>query len=121
MNCEPCTEHPLVAQTKIVTPEEIIETLSQHFNIKKDKIVGKPRYRHIVEARMIAAYILRKDRYLGLSLKQIGDLLGNRDHSTIMHSLHQIDNLISVMPEMKDKVRGAFMKVYGNLNYFRND
>ena len=70
---------------------------------------------------MIAAYILRKDRYLGLSLKQIGDLLGNRDHSTIMHSLHQIDNLISVMPEMKDKVRGAFMKVYGNLNYFRND
>ena len=121
IQCSPCVDHPLKSQTKRLTPDEILDIISEHFNIQRVKLCGKPRYRYIVEARMIAAYLLRSDRYLNLSLKQIGRLLGNRDHSTIMYSIYQIQNLIEVIPEMKVKVREVFMKVYGNLNYYKND
>jgi len=121
IQCSPCVDHPLKSQTKRLTPDEILDIISEHFNIQRVKLCGKPRYRYIVEARMIAAYLLRSDRYLNLSLKQIGRLLGNRDHSTIMYSIYQIQNLMEVIPEMKVKVREVFMKVYGNLNYYKND
>lgn len=121
IECSPCVDHPLKTQTKRLTPDEILDIISEHFNIQRVKLCGKPRYRYIVEARMIAAYLLRSDRYLNLSLKQIGRLLGNRDHSTIMYSIYQIQNLMEVIPEMKVKVREVFMKVYGNLNYYKND
>ncbi len=119
--CSPCIDHPLTTQTKRLTPDEIIDIVCEHFNLQRVKVCGKPRYRYIVETRMIIAYLLRADKYLNLSLNQIGGLLGGRDHSTVMHSVKQIDNLMSVIPEMREKVRGVFMKVYGNLNYYRND
>lgn len=121
LECNPCLEHPLTTQTKRLTPDEVIDIVCEHFNLQRAKVCGKPRYRYIVEARMIAAYLLRSDRHLNLSLSQIGDLLGGRDHSTVMHSVKQIDNLMSVIPEMEQRVREVFIKVYGNLNYFKND
>lgn len=119
--CMLCTEHPLTTQTKRLNPDEIIDIICEHFNIQRIKLCGKPRYRYIVEARMIAIYLLRSDRYLSLSLSQIGKLFSNRDHTTVIHSVNQINNLMQVIPEMEQKVREAFIKVYGNLNYFKND
>lgn len=121
IKCNPCIDHPLKTQTKRLTPDEIIDIVCEHFKLQRVKVCGKPRYRYIVETRMIIAYLLRSDRHLNLSLSQIGDLLGGRDHSTVMHSVKQIDNLMSVIPEMKERVREVFIKVYGNLNYYKND
>jgi chromosomal replication initiator protein len=117
--CAPCTEHPLKSQTRILTPQEIIEIVSKEYDLPVNVVCGKTRYRNIVEARMVTAYLLRCDRYLSLSLKQIGKLLGNRDHTTIMHAVHLIQDLMDVEPTMVDKVRKIFIKVYGNLNYYK--
>lgn len=121
IKCIPCADHPLKTQVKRLTPDEIIDIICEHFDLQRSKVCGKPRYRYIVETRMIIAYLLRADRYLNLSLNQIGTLLGGRDHSTVMYSIKQIGILMSVIPEMREKVRQVFIKVYGNLNYYTND
>ena len=117
--CIPCAEHPLKSQTKILTPQEIIEIVSEEYELPVSVVCSKSRYRNIVEARMVTAYLLRSDRYLSLSLKQIGRLLGNRDHTTVMHAIQLIENLMDVEPVLVDKVRKTFIKVYGNLNYYK--
>jgi chromosomal replication initiator protein len=119
MYCNVCAQHPLSSQTKILSSQEIIEAISKEYDLPVGVIAGKTRYREVVEARMVTAYLLRSDRYLSLSLKQIGRILGNRDHTTIMHSIRHIQDLMDVEPVLADKVRAIFIKVYGNLNYYK--
>ena len=58
-------------------------------NIEKKFLVGVGRQQDIVKVRDITVYILRK--YGGLSFPAIGKLLGNRDHTTIIHAFRKIE------------------------------
>lgn len=116
--CNLCTQHPLDNPTKRLNSNQILDAVCKFYAISPSLICGKLRYKSIVEARMVAAYLLRKDTYLNLSLKHIGMILGNKDHTTIMHAIKQIDNFIDVEPEFKKKVRDIFLEAYGTTIYF---
>lgn len=64
--------------------EYIISTFAEHFGIQKDFLIGSSRKEDVVRIRGIIIYILRK--YGELSFPVIARLLGNRDHTTIIHS-----------------------------------
>ena len=55
-------------------------------------ITGKSRAKQIAEARHVAMYLLREDAEL--ALKQIGLLLGHRDHSTVIHGVQKISTYV---------------------------
>ncbi|MYE07936.1 MAG: chromosomal replication initiator protein DnaA, partial [Oligoflexia bacterium] len=60
-----------------------------YFHIKASELRSSSRAKHIVYARNIAIHLARKD--LNLSLKELGQLFGKRNHSTILHSLKVIE------------------------------
>jgi len=70
------------------TPEAIIEGVARYFNLPTAALQGPTRAKPIAEARHIAMYLLREDAQL--PLKQIGRLLGNRDHSTVIHGCRKV-------------------------------
>ena len=73
-----------------LTPEKIINTVCDFFKVTKEDIVGKKRNREIVEPRQMCVYLI--DEMLNIPLQAVGDLLGGRDHTTIMHARDKISN-----------------------------
>ncbi len=69
-------------------PQSILDACSSYFNVPIQAITGKSRAKQIAEARHVAMYLLREDAEL--ALKQIGLLLGHRDHSTVIHGVQKI-------------------------------
>ena len=67
---------------------KIIETVAKYFNITPAELTGKKRTHEIAEARMIAAYIMTER--LDLPLINIGEMLGGRDHTTVIYSRDKI-------------------------------
>ena len=74
-------------------PDEVIKNICAFYNIKETLIKGPKRDSFLVKARQIAMYILKND--LSLSYVEIGNILGGRDHTTIMHGVGKIEKLMS--------------------------
>jgi len=74
-------------------PDEVIRNICAFYDIKETLIKGPKRDASLVKARQIAMYILKQD--LSLSFTEIGNILGGRDHTTIMHGVGKIEGLLS--------------------------
>lgn len=72
--------------------EPIINAVSDVMGITLEQIKSKSRLRVYVTARFLICHYLRK--YTKMSLKDIGRVIGNRDHSTVLYQLEQYDNLM---------------------------
>jgi chromosomal replication initiator protein len=69
--------------------EAVLSVVSRHFKIGVEDIRGQSRKAPIVEARHVAVYLLRETTHD--SWKHIGTLLGNRDHTSMMHGYHRVN------------------------------
>ncbi len=76
------------AHKKIASVKEVIQTIANFYNIEEKNIFEKSRRKDVVKPRQLIMYILRKD--FGISYPTIGDKLGGRDHTTIIHSCDKI-------------------------------
>lgn len=81
----------------------IISAVCGYYKVEYYDLTTKSRKRKFVEPRMIIIWLLRK--YTNLSLKTIGAMFGNRDHSTMIHSAEAIKNLIDTDYRFLQKVR----------------
>ncbi|MEK7517352.1 MAG: chromosomal replication initiator protein DnaA [Patescibacteria group bacterium] len=79
-------------ERRFFRPDDIIKNICFFYDIKPTLIKGPKRNARLVKARQIAMYILKKD--LDLSLVEIGNILGGRDHTTIMHGVTKIERLL---------------------------
>ncbi len=79
-------------------PQAILKAVSSHFNIPVPVLAGKSRAKPIAEARHIAMYLLREDGEL--ALKQVGLLLGHRDHSTVIHGVQKVAQALVSHPRL---------------------
>lgn len=73
---------------KKITPEYIVEVVSEHFNINQADVYSTKKSRNIAYPRQIAMYLCRQ--LTDYSLTDIGKILGNRDHSTVLHGCDKI-------------------------------
>jgi chromosomal replication initiator protein len=71
-----------------ITPQLIIEVVSEHFHITVDQMISKNRSSDIAKPRQIAMYLCKN--MSSSSLDTVGALLGGRDHSTIIHGVKKI-------------------------------
>ena len=78
------------SQNREVTPELIIDVVSEHFNVPVSDLKSSKRNAEIANARQIAMYLCRK--MTDTPLKTIGLLLGGRDHSTVNHGVDKVAN-----------------------------
>ena len=71
-----------------ITPQLIIEVVSEHFHISVDQMISKSRSSDIAKPRQIAMYLCKK--MTSCPLDTIGTLLGGRDHSTNIHGIKKV-------------------------------
>ena len=99
-----------------ITPELILHATGEYFNLTLEELTSKSRTRTLVTARQIAMYLLRE--LTEMSLPKIGQELGGRDHTTVMHADRKIRELMAerrtiynqvteLTNEIKRKQRGA--------------
>ena len=77
-----------------LTVEYINEIVSDHFNLEKDAISSKRKTKDIAYPRQICMYLCKQ--LTNLPLKEIGEKLGGRDHSTVIHGVNKIDDDLKV-------------------------
>ena len=77
---------------KEVTAQVIMQAVANYYSITVDDLIRPTRRREIAVPRQIAMYITRD--LTNLSLPQIGQVFGNRDHTTVLHGCNQIANAI---------------------------
>jgi len=78
---------------KKLTPKIILEKLSSFYRVSIPEIKGKSRRAEVVFPRQVIMYFLRKE--LGIQLENIGIMLGDRDHTTIIHGVSKIETLVN--------------------------
>jgi len=81
------------------TADHIIDQVCKYFNVKKSDIVGKRRNREFVEPRHFAMYLISE--CLNIPLVNIGQVLGNRDHSSVLHGRNKIQSLLTTDNRVK--------------------
>lgn len=88
---------------KPLTVDEIIETVCNHFNVSPSAVGGKSRKRDFVVARQVSMYLAQK--YTKMPASRIGKLVGNRNHSTVIHSCTQVENRLKVDKEFLAEIQ----------------
>jgi chromosomal replication initiator protein len=84
------------------TVEDIVKLVARYHKLSPRMIASSTRRRALVEARGVVVYLAR--RLLGTSFEQLGQALGGRDHSTIMHSFHKIEETLPRDPQLKSSI-----------------
>lgn len=87
------------AGLKIIKPKEIIDKIAEYYNLKPTQLRSSTRVKEIVMPRQILMYFLRVE--FKLPLMQVGELLGGRDHTTVMHGVDKITNLLKDNEELR--------------------
>jgi len=82
-----------------IDASSIIDAVCNYFNVSTADLISKKRTKNIVEPRMIAIYLILD--FLGLTLDQIGELFGGRDHTTIIHSREKITEELKTNKRIK--------------------
>ena len=92
-----------------VEPEQIINAVANAYGVTLERMLSRDRSRQVAFPRQIAMYLLREESKI--SLPQIGNALGGRDHTTVMYGCDKIADLL----ERDDKIRREVIKIKENL------
>jgi chromosomal replication initiator protein len=83
---------------KSISVKDVVKIVSDHYNIEEEDIYDKTRRKEIVKARQVVMYILRED--FNESYPAIGQKLGGRDHTTVIHSYLKIKEDLKDDPQL---------------------
>ncbi len=100
----------LAKHGKRVPPQEILEVVANYYGIKTTAIKSPKRDRPIARPRQIIMYLCKTE--LGLTLEDVGGLLGGRDHTTVMHGVETITKELSVNERLRGDVEGIKRKLW---------
>ena len=87
---------------KNISVKDVIRVTSEFFGIEEGSIFEKGRKKEVIKPRQIIMYLLRED--FDISFPSIGEKVGNRDHSTVIHSYEKIKNDLKVNPELVQEI-----------------
>ena len=98
-----------VVNAGIITPSTIITLVEKHFNLKENSLVSSKRSKDVAFARQIAMYIMRE--LTEMSTPKIGQELGGRDHTTILHGIEKIERDINNDSTIKNLVNDIIKNI----------
>jgi chromosomal replication initiator protein len=89
----------LLPRRKEIQPNDVFLAVANVFGVTVERMLGRERTREVALPRQIAMFLLREDG--NVSLPQIGDALGGRDHTTVMYAVEKVADLM----ERDDRLR----------------
>jgi len=87
---------------KPLTIDDIVETVCSHYNVTVTQVNSKSRKREYVVARQVTMYLAQKLTKMPAS--RIGKLVGNRDHSTVIHSCSKVEERLKIDSDFSDEL-----------------
>ena len=95
-----CLADILRASDRKITVEEIQRKVSDHYNIRLSDLIGPKRVRTFARPRQVAMYLSKQ--LTSRSLPEIGRRFGGRDHTTVMHGVRKIEDLMQKDSQIAD-------------------
>jgi chromosomal replication initiator protein len=108
----------LLPRRSEVRPEEIMRQVADKFGVSVDSMCGRDRSRQIALPRQIAMYLMRQEA--NISLPQIGEALGGRDHTTVMYGCEKVADLLETDDRLRRQVVEIKERLYGPSNLVTN-
>lgn len=87
---------------KNTSVKDVVKIIADFYNIKEDSVYDKTRKKEVVKPRQVIMYILRED--FNISFPSIGEKLGGRDHTTVIHSCEKIKAEIKTNPMLLEEI-----------------
>jgi chromosomal replication initiator protein len=94
---------------KLVSVKDVIKTIADFYNIEESVIYEKTRRKEVVRPRQLIMYVLREE--FDVSYPSIGQKLGGRDHTTVIHSCEKIKSELKtnhVLVEELKQIKSMF-------------
>jgi len=101
----------LLPQRQNILPEKIIELVAREWQTSVEALLGRDRTQKIAEPRQVAMYLMRKET--DASLPMIGEVLGGRDHTTVMYAIQKIATEIETKADLRKRVINVKQQLYG--------
>jgi chromosomal replication initiator protein len=98
-----CLADILRSSDRKLTIEEIQRKVAEHYNIRLSDMIGPKRLRNIARPRQVAMYLAKQ--LTPRSLPEIGRRFGGRDHTTIMHGVRKIEELMAIDSQLADDLQ----------------
>ena len=89
----------------VLTPEHIRKLVAERWQVREEALSSKRRTKDLTVPRQVAMYLIRD--LLDYPLAHIGRLFGDRDHSTVIHSIRKVDDAMSTDDEFRRSVEGV--------------
>ncbi len=87
---------------KNITPNQVVQSVSNFFEIPEKELIEHSRRKELVEPRQIAMFLLKD--LLGMSYADIGYKMGKRDHTTIIYACEKMEKQISINPKLNNTI-----------------
>lgn len=94
-----------------LNPNQIVKIICETYGVTLKDLTGKSRTQTLVVPRQLAMYVLRQDS--GLNLESIGQLLGGRDHTTVMHGIEKVTKLLKSDEQTQEAVAAIRQTIQG--------
>ena len=95
-------------------PDDVLHEVSRAFGVSNDRLLGRERTREVALPRQIAMYLLREEG--GVSLPQIGEMIGGRDHTTVIYACDKVNNLMETDEQLRRQVLQIRERLYGRVS-----
>ncbi len=104
----------LLPHRQEIRTEDVLKVVSDVFGVDIDRILGRDRSREVALPRQIAMYLLREEA--NISLPQIGEALGGRDHTTVMYACDKVADLLERDDRLRRQVLDVREQIYGGMS-----
>ena len=92
-------------ESKVITCENIINLVIQTFGVDMKSLNSKSRKKEIVQARQAAMHL--SHQFTTLSVVRIGEVIGGRDHATVLSAFKKVDDMLATDPSFTEKYRAV--------------
>lgn len=87
---------------KNVSIKDLVKIIAEFYDVTEQEIYDKSRKKEVVKPRQVVMYILRED--YDVSYPSIGEKLGGRDHTTVIHSCEKVKEALHTNPQLMNEV-----------------
>ena len=100
----------LIPQRNTFEPSRVVDVVARTFGITSEKLLGRNRTREVALPRQVAMYLLRHEA--NVSLPQIGEMVGGRDHTTVIYACEKVADML----ERDELLRRQVLQIRDQLN-----
>jgi chromosomal replication initiator protein len=101
----------LIPQRNTFEPSKVVDVVAASFGITREKLLGRGRTREVALPRQVVMYLLRQEA--NVSLPQIGEVIGGRDHTTVIYACEKVADMIERDERLRKQIVQIREQLYG--------